>query len=191
MSCKDKLGNTCTHVVRVFVYYITSTDKGIAERIKLAHKTYGQYGIKIQIIFTRKLALTKEQQKKLKVINGDCNWDKQNDEQNLLFGLVGSGSNQKAIRAFFVNYIVNKNGISIGGCGAHKPGKPAFLIEQKYIKSTFSHELGHVLLTSKFRPVHSKDSKNVMFENATTAKLPKLTTKQIEAIKKSKYCKPC
>lgn len=59
---------------------------------------------------------------------------------------------------------------------------------------TLAHELGHVLLTSEFSPVHESSNSNIMVNgthNSPAGSSPTFNAAQITQIKKSTHLKDC
>src|SRR5207248_2911614 len=69
------------------------------------------------------------------------------------------------IMVYFVNDIQETDGSQLNGCAGHKPGEPAVVVSSTANKYDMAHEVGHVLLGPRFRPVHHPSSVNLMFED--------------------------
>jgi hypothetical protein len=151
-------------------------------------RVYGMYGFRVDESGGMSLAMTPDQQLTLSVIDTTCEWNKQSDEQNQLFALGGGRSGVAAtdIMVYYVNGIKDtSNGQALAGCAGHKPGTPAVVVAATAAKYDMAHEVGHVLLTPSFTPVHHPSSVNLMFLNAVTADPPGLTEAQVRRIRAS------
>ncbi|MBL8259677.1 MAG: hypothetical protein JNM60_07720 [Candidatus Competibacteraceae bacterium] len=189
---KDKHGNQCSKLLPVNIFTLAPVKFDYAKAITYAEKLYGSNGIYFDIRQQACLALTDEQTVKLAVIDGQCKWDQNNAEQDDLFELVkdrvGTG-----ITAFIVGGI-HDGANSIAGCAGHNPAKPAIAVSAAGTLYTLAHELGHVLLTSTFAPVHETVTSNIMING--THKIPEnsfptFNKKQIAQILKSTHLKDC
>lgn len=160
--------------------------------LAFAQQVYGQYDIDIVMASGQSLALDPLETVKLHTIDGQCKWDQTNDEQKLLFGMGGTqGVNPTDVLVYYVNAIKKDNGDELNGCAGHEPTQPAVVVGSAGSRWTLAHELGHVLLGSKFDPVHmDDDTTNVMHSPTTdiTANPPNFNEAQLEAIRKSKCC---
>jgi hypothetical protein len=93
------------------------------------------------------------------------------EEQDRLHGLggdtkkVGPGE----VRVYWVSQIREASGKMLAGCAGHAPHKPALMISAIGSRWTLAHELGHVLLTKQFSPVHSSEPNNLMFSPTAQA----------------------
>ena len=158
-----------------------------------AQRVYAQYGINMEFASGQSLKLTDDEQLKLNVIDGQCQWDQANDEQKLLFGLGGmQGVGPNDILVYYVQSIQQTDGSSLNGCAGHEPTRPAVVVASTGTPWTLGHEVGHVLLGSSFTPVHASSTTNLMYAptSSITGNPPTLTPEQVKAIKKSKCCVP-
>ena len=132
------------------------------------------------------LNLSKEQQDKFARIDGTCEWvaEGEYDEVQKLAGAVSTTD----IVVFYVRRFEKE---SKYGCGGHAANRPACIVASHGSVWTTAHEVGHVLMTRAFKPVHSDEIANLMYKDSKkiTAKLPSLTDKQLEWIKRSPCCK--
>lgn len=125
---------------------------------------------------------------KLNVIDMECKWDQENGDQTDLFKLANVGE-KNGVFVFFVKSIKTASG-SLNGCAGHKPKRPAVVISENCTPWTLAHEVGHVLLGSAYRPVHTADKNNIMYSKSSTftqGSVPTFTAQQVEQIKKSPY----
>ena len=104
-----------------------------------------------------------------------------------LYERAGIRANAAGVRVFFVAGLVELDGGSLKGCAGHAPGKPACVIDSNIATMfTLSHELGHVLLTSSFSPVHHPSNNNIMFrvtDGHTLSRPPVFDAAQITQIR--------
>ena len=125
------------------------------------------------------LALDPFQQITLNVIDGQCLWGQENDDQRTLFAAGGgrSGVMVTDIMVYFVNNIRKPDSTPLNGCAGHKPALPAVVVAAGGSWWTMAHQVGHVLLGPHFNPVHEPKSVYVMFipTQSITATLPGLT----------------
>ena len=86
-----------------------------------------------------------------------------------------------------VVYYVNRFATAgLLGCGGHLPGRPACILAASAARYSTAHEVGHVMLGSRFTPVHDPTVSNLMYayENRT-GDPPSLNAAQITQIKLS------
>jgi hypothetical protein len=161
------------------------------EALRNMQRVYEQYDIKVEFASGESLALSPDEELKLNIVDGDCEWDQLSDEQKLLHGM---GSVQAVgatdIVVYFVNTIKEVDGSLLNGCAGHLPSRAAVVVAASGSKWTMAHEVGHVLLTSTFSPVHHASAQNLMFRSTAkiTASLPNLDDKQLTQMRLSPYC---
>jgi len=157
--------------------------------IRFALDLYGSIGIQLRIRTEICPALSATDATRLAVINGDCKWNQFNSEQDDLYELAGISSAVSGLRVFFVAGLVELDGGSLKGCAGHAPGKPACVINSNIATIfTLSHEIGHVLLTSSFSPVHHASTNNIMYrvtDGHSLASPPGFDAAQITKIRSS------
>jgi hypothetical protein len=133
------------------------------------------------------LLLTPDQHDKFKQIDQECNWALDSGEFNELQKL-GSPAPKTDVMVFHVLTFADGN---VLGCGGHAADRPACTITASALAWDTAHEVGHVLLTSSFAPVHIEDKRNLMFPiSRSSATMPVLTNGQIAQMKKSPCRKP-
>ncbi len=190
---KDKHGNECTKLLRVNIFTLAVPAFDYSKSITFAEKLYGSNGIYFDIGQQLCLALTEAQQVKLKVIDGTCKWDQNNAEQDALYDLVKSRM-ISGIAIFIVGGIQTDSTKTLAGCAGHDPAKPAVVVSATGTMYTLAHELGHVLLTSGFSPVHESSNSNIMVNgthNIPANSSPTFNAAQIAQLKKSTHLKDC
>lgn len=173
-----------THRVILHFRSICSSHLSFQQHLLSAQRVYSQYGIEICFGSGQSLALSEEEAEKYSVVDGECDWEITEGEISEIQKL----GKPAASSGIFV-YYVEKFKTGDLGCGGHAKDKPACLVSTNASKWDTAHEVGHVLLTSKFEPVHSRDIKNLMHADAAKYhKTPILTDSQISQIKRSPYC---
>lgn len=190
---KDKHGNECDKLVHATIYTLASPKFDYFKAVEFTEKLYGSNGIYVSWGFGQCLALSKAQQVKLKVIDGACKWDQNNAEQDDLYDLVGA-KNYSGILIFIVGGIKTDATKTLAGCAGHAPSKPAVVVSATGTMYTMAHELGHVLLTSSFTPVHETSTSNIMVSGThriAAGSSPTFNAAQVTQIKKSKLLKAC
>ena len=172
--------------VRVHFRSLALTNVTIERIISGARLVYGQYGIRIVVATGQSLSLSAADSSKYKQIDSSCKWKVTRGEMAELQSLGGAVP-ANDILVYYVDRFANAN---LLGCGGHAPGRPACVVAAKARRWDTAHELGHVLLTSSYSPVHSPDPHNLMFatSNSSTS-IPVLTAKQVAQIKRSPCCR--
>ncbi len=190
---KDKHGNQCSKLLPVNIFELAPPQFDYFKAVTFAEKLYGSNGIYFDIRQGLCLALTSAQQTKLAVIDGQCKWDQNNSEQDDLFELV-KGRVGTGISIFIVGGINTDGTNTLAGCAGHSPSKPAVVVSATGTIYTMAHELGHVLLTSTFSPVHETSNTNIMVNgthNIPAGSSPTFNANQIKQIMKSTHLKDC
>jgi peptidoglycan hydrolase-like protein with peptidoglycan-binding domain len=179
---------------RIRVHLRTINTPAVSEFTQFAgaQEVFRQYGIDMQMATGQSLLLTDEERLKLNVVDGQCLWDQVSDEQRLLHDLGGrQGVGPTDILVYFANEIKKLDGSGLDGCAGHAPGRPAVMLSSTATKYAMAHEVCHVLLSSKFSPVHVTDKSNLMFDGYLgnlTKTPPVLTADQLKAVRASPYC---
>jgi hypothetical protein len=192
MSCVDALGNRCTHRVRLHLRTVSAPAVSEALLITNAQRVYGGAGICVEVATRRALPLDVDHFRRLNVIDGRCQWNKVSDEQRELFAIGTEGVPASGVLVYFVQGIMLPGGMPLNGCAGHPEGRAAVLVSSRGSRWTMAHELGHVLLTSTFAPVHSHARDNLMFAptEAIAADPPTLNVAQAAAIKRNRLLCP-
>jgi peptidoglycan hydrolase-like protein with peptidoglycan-binding domain len=179
------------HKVRLHLRSINLPRVSEFTALEVAQKVFRQYSIDVEMVSGQSLLLSDEDQLKLNVVDGDCNWDQVSDDQRLLQGLGGrQGVGANEILVYFATTLKESKGNTLQGCAGHAPDRPAVMVASTAVdKTTMAHEVCHVLLGSSFTPVHVNDSKNLMCSAAICTGNPAvLADDQLAAIRKSRYC---
>lgn len=177
-----------THRVRLHFRSLCLTDIDFQTLLRNAERVYGQYGIKIEYASGQSLNLSPEQSKRYARVDGTCEWRITAGEFREVQGLGG------AVPLFdIVVVFVREFQQAVLGCGGHAPDRPGCIVAAGGTQWTMPHEVGHVLLTSSFSPVHSTDTRNLMYAptSGITAPLPVLDDRQLAQIKRSPCCSRC
>lgn len=160
-------------------------------QLRVAQEVYRQYSINFEMLSGMSVLLSDEDALTLNVVDGACQWDQVSDEQQLLQNQGRQGVGPNEVVVYFATTLRKPNGETLQGCAGHAPGKAAVMIAADAVdKTTTAHEVGHVLLGSKFVPVHlDGDTKNLMTGAAICTGNPAtLNDSQLAAIRKSPYC---
>jgi hypothetical protein len=157
----DRHGNRCSKRLPVGIYTLAAVQSfDYFEAVGFAEQLYGKHGIYFDIVSQMCLALDAAQQVRLAVIDGSCQWDQNNSEQAELHTLVNAPSGQVSV--FIVGGIQQDTG-PLAGCAGHAPDTPAAVVSGSVgTKFTLAHEVGHILLTSSYSPVHETSTSNIM-----------------------------
>ena len=174
-----------THRVRVHCTSISLTNVPISTHLAKAKEVYAQYGIQIVERSGMSLMLSEEQARRLTRVDGRCEWNITAGEYREIQDL-GNPVPPTDISVYYVNRLASGS----VGCGGHMPGRPASIVAANGTKWTTAHEIGHVLLTSSFIPVHESSTHNLMYRSTAgiTWALPILTRAQVTRIKRSSCC---
>ncbi len=159
-------------------------------QLQVMQDVFAQYGILVKMLSGQSVGLKADEQLKLAVVDGDCQWDQVSDEQRLL---ENSGSKQfvgpNDVTVYFATVLRKKDGSTLQGCAGHPPNQPAVMIAATAVdKTTMAHEVCHVLLGSSFAPVHVGEDANLMCTAPVCTGNPAfLSVAQLNRIFASKY----
>lgn len=173
-----------THRVRLHFRSISLTDVPFDKHLSSAEAVYAPHGIKVEFGSGMSLGLSDEEARKFEQVDGSCTWSITSGEFAELQQMGGTVPSTE-ILVFYVNRFSSS---TLLGCGGHATGRPACIVAAKGSRWDTAHEVGHVLLTSAFAPVHSPDAKNLMHASSVPATTPGLTAAQVTQIKKSPCC---
>jgi hypothetical protein len=150
-----------------------------------AQQVYDQYGIKVEFASGESLLLTPAQEAMFQKIDQECNWDITAGEYFELHQL-GTPAPPNEIVVYYVKELLNA-----GGCGGHAPLRPAATVAANTTQWATAHEVGHVLLTKHFNPLHFTDSGNLMWDQVLHfTSTPILSDKQVAQMRNSPCCTP-
>ena len=165
---------------------ISLTNVPFARSLASAEKIYAQYGIKIQFGSGKSLLLDASEEQIFNRIDGECDWAINTGEYNQLHRLGGSVSSTD-ILVYFVRRFASAN---LLGCGGHATNRPACTVAANASHWDTAHEIGHVLLTSSFNPVHvGNHRRNLMYPvSSRDFRIKVLTDSQVRQIRLSSCC---
>ena len=179
----DRLLPGYVNRVRLHFRSIAMQNVPFANSLASAQQVYDQYGIKIEFGSGEFLLLTPAQQAVFQRIDQQCNWTITSGEYQQLHRL-GTPAPMTEILVYYVHRLQG-----VGGCGGHAPSQPAATVAANTTKWATAHEVGHVLLTRHFTPVHFTDSGNLMWGQVLHfSGTPLLTDKQVARIRLSPCC---
>jgi peptidoglycan hydrolase-like protein with peptidoglycan-binding domain len=179
-----------THKVRLHLRSIAMPKVPEMRQLQVMQEVYAQYAIMIEMASGESIALSRDDELTLNVVDGDCKWDQISDEQRLLQGL---GTKQNVgpndITVYYATTLRKLDGSTLQGCAGSVPDRPAVMIAADAVdKTTMAHEVGHILLGSSFTPTHEADSKNLMCQAAICTGHPAfLNDAQLKAIRASRF----
>ena len=174
-----------THRVRLHFRSLSLTNVFFDTILECTEKVYAPYGIKVEFSSGMSLNLSNDDAKRFDQVDGSCDWSITAGEFNELQGLGGRAPSTEIL----VFYVHRFGQAGLLGCGGHAAGRPACIVASAASPWDTAHEVGHVLLTSAFNPVHSTDVKNLMHSFSSNSKAtPTLTPAQVAQMKKSPCC---
>ena len=175
-----------THRVRLHFRSLSLTNVPFDTHLRCAERVYAQYGIRIEFGSGMSMLLPDEQRRRLEVVDGQCNWNITSGEFSEVQQLAGNLPSTDIL----VCYVNRFQSETLRGCGGHAPNRPACIVAAAGSQWTTAHEVGHVLLTSSFSPVHESNTSNLMYSSTTaiTAALPSLSDAQVAQMKRSPCC---
>ncbi len=187
MGKLDKIFERHSHEVRVHFRSLAVFPLQPPQvQLDSAQIAFDQYGIKIRLMSELCLDLTEEQLAMFETFDEQCNWDISSGEYAELQKL-GPSVMLNEIGVFIVNHMSAHT-----GCAGHAPGKPAVAIAADSYRWVLAHEIGHVLLTKHFVPVHWSRRDNLMWDAGHTnnpSPVPVLSDRQVVAMRKSLCCR--
>ena len=169
--------------IRVHFRSISLTRVAFEDQLRNAQTVYGQYGIDFQYATGESLMLDPAETALFDRIDQECNWTLTSGEYDQLHAL-GTPCPGTDVKVYFVNRMRG-----VLGCGGHAPGRPAATVAAEAWRWDMGHEVGHVLLTSSFRPVHHPHSRNLMNAfPADNAVIKVLSLAQVRKIRTHPCC---
>ncbi|MDG2012042.1 MAG: peptidoglycan-binding protein [Pirellulaceae bacterium] len=186
MRALDKAAAGYRHRVRLHFISISLTDVGFENLLRKAREAFDQYAIDLQYMNGQSLLLSKSDQAMFNKIDQQCKWDLTTGEYAKLQSL-GRPVPSNEITIYFVNKMQG-----VVGCGGHMPGRPAATVAKAAGAVDLGHELGHVLLSKNFTPVHHPHLQNIMSatgRNETWTWV--MTRRQIQQMRIHTACQPC
>ncbi|PQO39891.1 hypothetical protein DTL21_03915 [Bremerella cremea] len=177
-------GQAYTHRVRLHFRSLTLTDLPFNQILAGTQEVYAQYNIKVEFGSGESLLLTPAEAAKFQQIDGQCTW-KVNSGEYAELQKIGSPAPTNDI----VVYFVDRFSQALNGCGGHLKNRPACIVAKAGTKWCVAHEIGHVLLTSSFSPVHIGATSNLMYSVDIARSVPSLNPAQVQKIKSSPLCR--
>jgi hypothetical protein len=172
--------------VKLHFRSLALTNVPFERSMRNAEIVYAQYGIKVEFASGESIALTPDQRDKFDQIDQECNWDLDDGEFTELKNL-GTPAPLNDVLVFYVHTFADKNTL---GCGGHTKARPACTVTANAKAWDTAHEVGHVLLTSGFAPVHIQDRRNLMHPiSRSLSSTPVLTDRQVAQMRKSPQCR--
>ncbi len=173
------------HRVRLHFRSISLARVPFDRSLSDTQRVYGQYGIAMEFASGESLGLTEAEERALTRVDGECNWVLNAGEYNRLHGM-GSRAPSNEILVYYVRRFADP---SLLGCGGHAANRPACTVAARASRWDTAHEIGHVLLTSAFAPVHPGHQRNLMYAfSSNSARMPVLTDRQVAKIRRSPCC---
>ncbi|HMB37784.1 MAG TPA: peptidoglycan-binding domain-containing protein [Wenzhouxiangellaceae bacterium] len=180
------VGTPFTHRVRLYFRGLSLTNVRFSTIFSSTQMVYAQYGIQIVFGSGMSLGLSESEAKRFEQLDGSCAWKISSGEYAQLQRL-GPTVPANAIIVYFIDRFSQ----ALNGCGGHLPNRPACIVARAGTQWCAAHEVGHVLLTSNFSPVHINDTSNLMHPvDIARSATPGLTQAQVTRIKSSPLCTP-
>jgi len=174
-----------THRVRLHFRSLSLTETPFDELLRSAELVYAPHGIQIEFQSGMSLGLSEDEAERFQQIDGSCNWNIDSGEFSELQQLHAAVPSTEIL----VYYVERFGEAGLLGCGGHATERPACIVAARASRWDTAHEIGHVLLTSAFSPVHSTDPANLMFQFSSTSNTtPILTAAQVAQMKASPCC---
>lgn len=173
------------HRVRLHFRSISLTNVPFQESLTWAEIVYGQYGIKMEFASGMSLGLSEADEERFAQVGDSCEWEISDGEYNELHSM-GPAVPSTDLLVYYVRDFTE----SIVGCGGHAVGRPACTVGSNGTKWTTAHEVGHVLLTGNFNPVHAPTARNLMVSGTHQIgnTIPILTNQQVAKIRQHPCC---
>jgi len=186
MLALDHFCRDYTHQVTLHFRSLSLTSVPFRKSLENAEKIYAQYGIKIRFGSGQSLMLSEAEEQKFNQIDGSCGWVINTGEYNELHAMGGPVPSTNIL----VYYVKSFSEANLLGCGGHAANRPACTVAAEASHWDTAHEVGHVLLTSAFNPVHKNNHRrNLMYPYSSKSRRIKvLTNKQITQIRRSPCC---
>lgn len=173
------------HRVRLHFRSVALTNVPFDRILSDTEIIYAQYGIQIVFANGESLGLSDADTALFEQIDQDCKWTLNDGEFNQLHSL-GSPAPANDVLVYYVKTFKKA---TLLGCGGHATKRPALTVAARASRWDTAHELGHVLLTSAFAPVHLNDTRNLMHPTASAyMDIPVLNDKQVQQIRASVCC---
>jgi len=180
----DHFSRGYKHRIRLHFRSLSLTHVPFARSLADAEIVFGQYQIQIEFASGMSLMLSADEESAFNQIAGTCEWIINSGEYDRLHRM-GTPAPPNDI---LVYYVRGFNEANLLGCGGHAVNRPACTVAANAGRWDTAHEVGHVLLTSTFNPVHTSDTRNLMHAFAQPPTTPVLTMSQVNQIRSSPCC---
>lgn len=170
------------HRVRMHFISISMTNIEFSVFYRGTRLVYDQYGISMEFTSGRSLWLDEQQTRTFDSIDQDCEWRLDSGEYNRLHSL-GPSVPSNELKVYFVN-----RARGVLGCGGHAAGRPAATVAREAWPWDVAHEVGHVLLTSNYAPVHHPQRRNLMHSHPSGRQVRILTRSQVQQMRRHACC---
>ena len=186
MTVLDRICRNYKYIVTLHFRSISLTTVSFSDTYNSTENVYGQYGIKIAFGSGESLMMSNEKEQQFNQVDESCRWEIDDGEVNQLHS-TGSPFPSNHIGVYYVKSFSNN---SLLGCGGHAKNRPACTVAAAASRWDTAHEVGHVLLTSSFNPVHvSEHQRNLMYPySRNTGQIPVLTDRQVAQIRRNICC---
>ena len=175
-----------THRVNLHFRSLSLSDVPFNRMMSSIERVYAQYSIDARFASGEALSLSEDEQNRFTVIDQNCDWSMESGEFAEL-EQMGTRVPPHDVAVYIVNRFQEGD---VLGCGGHAATRPACAVTHDCSRWDPAHEVGHVLLTSTFSPVHANDQRNLMFPTSSNGGTPlTLTDKQLARIRTSPLCR--
>ena len=183
MHALDAAFPRASHRVTAHFRSLSLTHVPFDQTLQNAVTVYGQYGIDFRFGSGESLLLGAAETALFDRIDDECNWVITAGEYDQLHRL-GTPCPTNDVKVFFVNQMRG-----VMGCGGHARDRPAATVAKEAWRWDMAHEVGHVLLTSLFVPVHHPHWRNLMNEYpANNGVIKVLTDAQVTKMRTHSCC---
>ena len=186
MSALDARFPSFTHRVNLHFRSLSLSNVPFDLIMSSLERVYAQYSIDARFASGESLGLSDEEAQRFTVVKQNCDWDLDKGEFADLEQL-GTRVPPLDIAVYIVNRFQQGN---VLGCGGHAAHRPACAVTHDCSRWDPAHEVGHVLLSSTFNPVHTNSQRNLMFPTSSNGSVPlTLTDKQLTRMRASPLCR--
>lgn len=162
---------------------LAMTQVSFDRHLRSTHQVYDRCGITIEMKSAKSLHLSEADARRFKRMDGTCEWEITSGEYADLQRLSSDVSSSEIV-VFYVDGFDGDH----DGCGGHLRNRPACIVGAATNQWVTAHEVGHVLLTSSFLPVHHASHRNLMNGSVNGHATPFLNLEQVAQIKRSRCC---
>jgi hypothetical protein len=190
MPIRDPIGNLCDCAVRVHIRLVESVNFDVLLAVRLAQQVYGRWGIFFDAASLQTVHLERPDREYFATLITACERDGYLGKQDDLYQLFGV-QDLCSITVFLIGDIMSirpRADSAVVGCAAHSRARPAVFIDRAAGPGTLAHEVGHVLIGSGHEFVETNLMNGV---DARSIATPRLTPRQVHAIRRSPYVRGC